>query len=721
MKLGRAGMLGVAILWGTSCSQGHGRRSLLDGAVEVGGDAVDAEAEPPTGLLVIDLSGLDAGILNPPGSPLDPRQAARTADLVGTLSQAQKLALIEGVEGAYVGNVAAVAGLPALTLQDGPAGVAVFRGVTAFPAPITLAASWNRELVQRYGAAMAAEERGKGVMIQLGPMMNLARAPQGGRIAEGFGEDPFLAAELTAADVLGIQSQKVVATAKHFVANEQETNRLDGSNSQIDERTLHEIYYAPFEAAVSAGVGAVMCSYNRLNGTDACANPVLLADLKQGMGFAGFVMTDWGARGSGLDGVSAGLDMAMPSPGLGSLLGSAIAAGKVPQARLDDMVTRILGALVRVGVLDEPPTGTPDATVTSAAHAALAKEAATAGITLLKNKGAALPIDAKVKSIAVIGQAADSAESGAGGSAAVNPSSPITPLSVLQAQASSSLTVTYARGEGKQAEAVAAAAAADVAIVFARAGGEEGYDMTSLGLSAELDALIAAVAAVNARTIVVLNVTTAVLMPWLDHVSAVLVAWGPGEQSGNAIAPILLGSVSPGGKLPVSFVGNATDLPKISTSLDVPYSEGLAIGYRGLDARGIAPLFPFGHGLSYTTFAYSELILRAGSAPGSLEVQFTVKNTGSRAGVEIAQLYLSFPEAASEPPRVLRGFERVSLNAGKSSTVTLGLSPRHFACWNSIAHAPTVVSGTYRVAVGGSSRDLPLSASVRILGLGPHF
>jgi beta-glucosidase len=668
---------------------------------------------------VLDFGAVDAGILNPLGTPgISDAATGRVARLLQTLSLDDKLQLVHGVEAAYVGNVAAVAGLPALTLQDGPAGVARFGDVTAFPSPITLAASWDRDLVRRWGAAMAAEERGKGVMIQLGPMMNLVRTPAAGRNFESFGEDPFLSAALSAADVVGMQSQNVVATAKHFVGNEQETNRTE-VDSRIDERTLHEIYYAPFEAAVSAGAGAVMCSYNRLHGIYACENPDSLADLKMGMGFAGFVMSDWGATHSTVAAANAGLDMEMPGGDyFGSQLRAAISAGAVSQARLDDMVTRILGALVRV--LDDPPSGNPNSVVTSAEHDALAKEAATAGITLLRNHGAALPLDTNVRSIAVLGSAGgDTPLSVGGGSAQVNTRFVISPFAAIQAQAPSAVSVTYARGDGGNLDqAVAVAAAADAAIVFAAVTSAEGYDRDSLALPAEVDALITAVAAVNPRTIVVLHVPGAVLMPWLERVGAVLVAWFPGEQNGSAIAPILFGTANPSGKLPVSFPRSASDLPPVLGDMTVPYSEGLAIGYRALDAHGIAPLFPFGHGLSYTTFVYSDLTLRASAAPGSIEVGFTLRNSGARAGTEVAQLYLGFPEAAGEPPRLLRGFERVALAVGESRKVTLTLGPRDLSCWNPRVHARFVPSGTYTVAVGGSSRDLPLQTSVLVVGFG---
>jgi beta-glucosidase len=671
-----------------------------------------------------DFSSLNVQLLRATTVPAGLEAAARRAgELRDQMGLDEKLRLVHGIEGAFVGNVAAVAGLPALTLQDGPAGVARLHDVTAFPAPITLAASWDRDLVQRWGAAMAAEERGKGAMVQLGPMMNLVRSPAAGRNFESFGEEPFLSAALVAADVTGIQSQKIVATAKHFVGNEQETNR-DGGDSQIDERTLHEIYYAPFAAAVEAGVGAVMCSYNRLGGTYACENPAALADLKSGMGFAGWVMSDWGATHSTIASANAGLDMEMPyDTYFGSALASAVAAGSVAQARVDDMVGRILTSLVRLGVLDEPPTGVPSSVVTSDEHSALAREAAAAGITLLTNRDGALPLDATVRSVAVIGSAGgDAPYFAGGGSAYVEPRSVVSPLAALQAQAGSTMSIRYARGDGDggdPAQAVAAAAAADAAIVFAAVDSSEGADRGSLGLRADTDALIAAVATANRRTVVVLHVPGAVLMPWLDQVKAVLVAFYPGEENGNALAPILLGAASPGGKLPVTFPRAATDLPGVAPEAAVPYREGLAVGYRALDAQEIEPLFPFGHGLSYTTFALADLAIRAGATPGAIAVDFTVTNTGTRAGSEVAQLYLGFPPAAGEPPWVLRGFERITLAPGESRNATIELLPRQLGCWDSGAHGPYVPSGIYRIAVGRSSRDLPLRASVQVQGFGP--
>ncbi len=696
---------------------GNGGAASVETASDTGGQsAADGGESGARGWTEpLDLSALSASELAlPPPRGLDTARA-RALEMVAAMTRAQKLALVQGTSGAYVGNVAAVGGLPALTLQDGPAGVARLSDVTAFPAPITLAASWDRQLVERWGAAMGAEQRGKGVMVQLGPMMNLARSPLAGRNFEGFGEDPYLVAELAARDVRGIQSQRVVATAKHFVGNEQETNRF-GGNSLIDERTLHEIYYPPFEASVSAGVGAVMCAYNRLNGVYACEQPSALADLKEGMGFLGWVMSDWEATHSTVESANAGLDMEMPLNRFFSSLGSAVADGSVPATRLDDMATRILTSLIRAGIVDNPPRGNASSRVASEEHSALAREAATAGVTLLKNERDALPLAEDVESIAVLGAAGHARPFAlGGGSAAVRAPYIASPLTAITQRAGAGVSVSYAAGD-VLSDAVAAAHAADAAVIFVALDSSEGVDRATLALPAHDDALIAAVAAVNPRTIVVLNVPSGVLMPWLDAVSSVLVAWYPGQENGNAIAPVLFGDVSPSGKLPVTFPARADDLPAPSALSDVPYSEQLAVGYRSFDARGSTPLFPFGHGLSYTRFSYSELELAPGPRRGSLRVSFWLENSGERAGAEIAQLYLGFPEVAGEPPRVLRGFERVSLAAKQRQRVTLELPPRAFSCWSSETHSRYVPSGTFEVFVGGSSRELPLRAKFDLVG-----
>jgi beta-glucosidase len=679
------------------------------GGADAGGeDAGGAEAGGEL-LGVLDLSALDAGALAYPAPPGVAAARTRAETIVAGMTLSDRVTLLHGGAAGIIGGTAAAGAIPALSFDDGPAGVAHVPGGTAFPAPITLAATWDRDLVERWAAAMGAEQRAKGVAVQLGPMMNLARVPLAGRNFESFGEDPYLSAELAFADVQGIQSNHIVATAKHFVGNEQETNRMT-EDSLIDERTLHELYYLPFEASVSAGVGSVMCSYNKLNGVYACENPAALGDLKGTLAFSGWVMTDWGAQ-HGPGAAAAGLDQEMPSAGYFSESGLA-------GARVDDMAARVVTSLVRVGVLDDPPTGSPYADVTSAEHSALAREAAIAGTTLLKNEGGALPFGDDVRSIVVLGAAGGTSPYSTGsGSAQVSASHITSPLEAISARAPAGTSVTYVSGESESA-ATAAAAEADVAVVVVAVDSGESFDRASLSLDGRTDSLIAAVAAVNPRTVVVLDVPGAVMLPWLDAVSGLVVAWYPGEENGNALAAVLFGDVNPSGKLPVSFPSAAADLPAPSLDASVVYSEGLALGYRALDAQGLEPRFEFGFGLSYTTFAYDALELREGAAPGSVDVSFELTNTGTRSGSEVAQLYLSYPAEAGEPPRVLRGFERVELEPGERRRVHLALPARAFACWSATSHARYVPSGTYGVSVGSSSRRLPLAASFEVVGLG---
>ncbi len=696
---------------GSSASDG-GSAGTQGAAGSAGTPESAGQGGAPETLTRLDLSGLATSALAYPAPAGIDAARARAADIVSGLTADERATLTYG--NGYsnvVGSVPSVGPLPVLSMDDGPGGVANLPGVTAFPDPITLAATWDENLVERWGAAMGAEERGKGVIIQLGPMMNLSRSPLGGRNFEGFGEDPYLSAELSAHDVRGIQSNHIVATAKHFVGNEQETNRMT-VNSLIDERTLHEVYYLPFEASVSAGVGSVMCSYNRLNGVYACENAAALGDLKNGLGFAGWVMSDWTATHSGTPAIDAGLDMEMP---FGSYFPAGLAGAS--QERVDDMATRIVTSLVSTGALDDPPTGTTADVVTSSDHMALALEAATEGITLLKNAGAALPFDDGVKSLAVIGTYASAPFTTGSGSAAVN-SGGSSPLAAITQRAGDALVTWVAGDTGDDADAVSVAAEADAAVVFVAVPSGEGADRASLSLGTTLDTLIADVAAANPRTIVVLDVPGAVSMPWLDQVSAVVVAWYPGQTNGDAIAPVLFGDVNPSGKLPVTFPKDATTLPLPSSDASVSYDEGLAVGYRRFDATATEPLFEFGFGLSYTKFDYGELELRAGATPGGVEVSFLLTNTGARAGTETAQVYLGFPASAGEPPRVLRGFQRVTLDAGANERVHVELPARAFGCWNATAHARYAPSGTYTLSVGSSSRALPLTATLEVIGLG---
>jgi beta-glucosidase len=649
----------------------------------------------------------------------------RAEILILQMTLDEKIAMVHGLDGSYVGNVPGNArlGIPALRLQDGPAGVGGgTTGVTAFPAPLAVAASWDVVLMRQYAAALAAEERGKGTNVQLAPMMNMTRVPQAGRNFEGYGEDPYLAAAMAAAGVLGIQSQGVIATAKHFVDNDQETDR-DHATSDLDERTQNEIYYPPFRAAVRAGVGAVMASYNRINGTWACDSQALDTVLRKRWGFQGFVMTDWWATFSTVAAANNGLDMEMPQDlRFSGWLKSAVQSEAVPEARLNEMVRRILTSMFRMGLFDNPTTGTIDANVRRDEHAQLARDAAARGIVLLKNAGV-LPLDASsLRSITVIGSAGAKLPISVGdGSARVVLPYQVTPLLGITNRVSSSVKLSYSQGDGGQiAAAVDVAKNSDVAIVFVGERSSEGVDRPGLALPGDQNDLVAAVAAANSRTIVVLNVAAPMVLPWIDSVAATLVAWFPGQENGNAVASVLFGEVNPSGKLPITFPRTADQIP-VSTLAQFPgvrghvaYSEKLLMGYRWYDANGVPPLFPFGHGLSYTTFAYNNLTIRSAAVPKRIDVALDLTNTGNRPGAETVQLYLGSPESAGEPPQQLKGFEKVSLSPGETRHVTFSLTPDELSYWDTDIRNWVVPRGIYRIAVGSSSRDIRLTGSFAI-------
>jgi beta-glucosidase len=795
--------------------------------------------------------------------------------LLAAMTLEEKLAMVYGSSvgsKVYVGHVPAIPrlGIPELNLQDGPGGVSGGAlGVSAFPAPITVAASWDDDLMQRYGVAMAEEERDKGANVQLGPMMNIDRVPQAGRNFEGYGEDPYLAGRMAAATVRGIQSVGVIATAKHYIANEQEYQRTVFS-SEIDLRTLHEIYLPPFKASVDAGVGAIMCSYNKINGIYACENPdTQNTILKDELGFKGWIMSDWGATHSTAASALGGMDMEMPSGIFYILLKNAVESGQVPESRIDDMVLRILTPMFQIGLFDRSPVGNRYVDVQSEAHQEFAREAAAEGMVLVKNDGNLLPIEAgKIHSIAVFGAAADDDPVVVGGgSGRVNPPYKITPLEGITERAGEAISVHYfrasdARGraipeeyfsspagsaglkvqyfnspdlsgqaaftgrtanidfewkgeppaagvnssdwsarwegtltptvEGKfnltltgtghsrlyldgtlmidnwdnqpaqpvvlkrrltagkgvavrveyaqvgeagdvhltwftpeddpNLEAAALAKQVDAAIVVVGEASSEGGDRQNLVMAG--DELVEAVAQANPNTIVVVYCPAQVLLPWADQVPAILIGWIPGQESGHALADVLFGDINPAGKLPMTFAQDMGDYPANSPEMypgvneRVHYSEGLQVGYRHFDSQAIMPLFPFGHGLSYTIFEYSNLSIDPAviSADGNVTVKVEVKNSGLRAGAEVVQLYLGFPAETGEPPRQLKGFQKITLQPGENQQVSFVLSPEETSFWSAGRGSWVAYPGRYQVMVGSSSGDIRQSGKFDVHG-----
>ena len=678
--------------------------------------------------------------------------ARRAAELVDAMTLDQKIAMVHSTEpqmGAWYGTAGHIAAIPELcipdlVLNDAGAGVSDDQvGTTAFPAGIAQASSWDPALQRRMGAGLGREASRKGINVMLAPGVNIARTPLNGRNFEYAGEDPYLAGEVGAAITQGIQSQHVLATVKHYALNNQERDRMTVS-AEVGERALHEIYLPAFETTVRKGrVGSVMCSYNRIGGTYACGHRTMLQRiLERQLGFRGFVMSDWGAVHA-TSYANAGLDMEMAVSDNGKYFGDAlkqaVRSGAVPRSRLDDMVRRITREMFQVGIFEHPPAAQPAAfasVATTPDSVALAREVAEQGSVLLKNDRSVLPLRSG-QTIAVIGKPAGAwAEYtyGGMGSSHVMSKGPVpvvTPLQgMLERAQKAGSRIIYADGT-VLADAVAAASVADVAVVWAYDAETEGVDRGDLSLKdaacvpftacpqlpVSQDDLISRVAAANPHTAVVLNTGGPVLMPWISEVESVLETWYPGQENGHAVARLLFGDVNPAGKLVQTFPRSERDL-SVTTPRQYPgvdgrahYTEGLDVGYRWFDRSGTRPLFAFGHGLSYTTFGYSDLAVtrtRSGA-----RVSFTVTNTGRRAGAEVAQVYVGAPSVSHEPPKQLKAFRKVYLQPGQSTRVTLRLGARAFARWSTRQHTWVVDSGRYRILVGTSSQQLPLRGGVR--------
>lgn len=612
---------------------------------------------------------------------------------------------------------------------------------TALPSGLALAATWDVDLAERSGAVIGNETRQKGFNVLLAGGANLARDPRNGRNFEYVGEDPLLAGHIAGASIRGIQSQHVVSTVKHFALNNQETLRQT-LDARIAETPFRESDLLAFQIAIEIGKpGSVMCAYNRVNGPYACGNDFLLNQvLKEDWQYPGWVMSDWGAVhdvgyfAAGLDQQSgAQLDKQVFFAGP---LRSEVAAGSVPQARVSDAVRRVLRSLYAVGA-DAPLAEGP---IDWDAHAAAARETAAAGIVLLKNDAALLPL-AGAKSVAVIGGHADTGVLSGGGSSQVTPKGPVTivpvgghgmmaawgrqlfmPSSPLKALAAAlpAAKVEYDSGYDIDA-AVAFARRADVAIVFATQWNSEGSD-ASMTLPDGQDALIAAVAAANPNTVVVLETGNPVKMPWLGQIKAVVEAWYPGQEGGGAIADVLTGKINPSGRLPITFPVDENQLPRPAipgfgdpegTAGTITYTEGADVGYRRYAAKGITPLFSFGHGLSYTRFTYSDLRVSAGKLPSAT---VTVRNTGDRAGTDTVQLYLT--RRGSAPVQRLAGFAKVQLAPGESRRVALPIEQRVLADWTARGWQLTGDVYTFTVAAeaGAAGSTASQRFAKRMLG-----
>jgi beta-glucosidase len=667
-----------------------------------------------------------------------PDHRTLAAALVAQMTTEEQALLLSG-DGWWQTHAIPRLGLPAMVMADGPHGLRKVAGpglagsvpATCFPTAPCLAASWNLALLREVGAALGREAQASGVQVLLGPGVNIKRSPLGGRNFEYFSEDPCLAGEIAAAFIAGVQGEGVGTSLKHYAVNSQEFERMSTS-SDVDERTLHEIYLAAFETAVRrVQPWTVMSAYNQVNGVFASEHPELLTGiLRQRWGFDGCVVSDWGATHDRVRAVAAGNNLEMPGSGDYNRrkLIAAVRDGRLEAATLRRSTTELVAVVLKAAAGRRP-----GATFDADAHHALARRAAAEGIVLLKNQGNLLPL-APGRTVALIGAFARAPRYQGAGSSQVNPTRIANPFDELAALLGAD-ALRFAAGCGAEgdtsdaliAEAVAVACAADVAIVFAGlpdSRESEGFDRSSIDLPDGHNRLIAAVSAAQPHVAVVLMNGSAVAMPWVDRVPAIVEAWLGGQAGGGALADVLAGRANPSGKLGETFPVAIEQTPAFAEfpgrAGHCRYGEGLFVGYRHYDKRGLQPLFAFGHGLSYTRFAYQAIRADAtrfdvdGGAP--LTVEVTLRNVGDRAGQEVVQLYVrECNPRVVRPERELRAFAKVNLAPGETRAVTLRLGRRDFAHHDIALHDWAVQPGRFELLAGGSSRDLPLALVFDVL------
>ena len=658
-------------------------------------------------------------------------------ELIGKMTLEEKASLCSGADFWHTESVERL-GIPAMMVSDGPHGLrkqdqeADHLGVNdsikavCFPAGCGTAASFNRELITGMGEVLGEDCQAEGVGVILGPAVNIKRSPLCGRNFEYYSEDPMVASEMAGALIKGVQSKNVGTSIKHFLANNQETRRMS-SSSEVDERTLREIYLAAFEGAVSSQKPwTVMCSYNKINGTYAAEHKEALTDILRGeWGFDGFVVSDWGAVNNRVPDLEAGLDLEMPASGgiNDKQIVDAVKEGRLEESVLDRAVERILNIVYRF-----EENRNDSAVFDRDKDHEYAKKVAEETIVLLKNEDGLLPLSEK-EEIAFIGKYARQPRFQGGGSSHINSHKVTGAWDVVKDWGN----ITFAEGYGDQedvtdealiAEAVEKAGKAKAAVIFAGlpdAFESEGFDRSHMGMPNCQNELINRVAAVQPNTIVVLHNGSPVEMPWADQVKGIVEAYLSGQAVGAAVVDILFGKVNPSAKLPETFPYKLEDNPSYLYYLGegdkVEYREGVFVGYRYYDTKKMDVRFPFGYGLSYTTFAYSNLKLSAAQIKDTdtLTVSVDVTNTGSMAGKEVVQLYVSDVESTViRPVKELKGFDKVDLQPGETKTVTFTLGKRAFAYWNTQIHDWHVESGEFRILVGKSSRDIQLEETVTV-------
>ncbi len=645
-------------------------------------------------------------------------------------------------------------GIPSIQQADSAVGARMAakesRYATLLPSVLGAAASWDPEAAHLYGDVIGRELRAQGYNQSIGGGVNLARDPRNGRLFEYPGEDPVLAGTTVGNLIAGVESNQVMGDIKHYAMNDQETGRTV-VDVQLNHKAMHESDLLAFEIGIRIGHPAsVMCSYNKVNGDWSCENDYLLNKvLKQEWKFPGFVVSDWEATHTTVKAALAGLDQQQPGDEyFGKPLMDAVQGGQVPMSRLDDMVHRILRSMFAAGVIDHQPT--PRFVVDPFKGRDDAQHIAEESLVLLRNERNTLPLNgATVRSIAVIGAHADVGVMSGGGSAQVdapggNAISPNKPTRWGQAVYFPSAPLKYIREHAPGAQvsfdpgtdlsaAAALAAKTDVAIVFADQYMSEGGDAPTLALPGNQDALIAAVAKANPRTVVVLITGNPVAMPWLNDVAGVMEAWYPGIAGGQSIANLLFGTVNPSGKLPITFAKTEVDLPHArvfgmtykttngglpehwiseekKSTFPAELTEGVRFGYKWFDSEAKQPLFPFGFGLSYSSYTYSDLRVDGASKTASV----TIKNTGQRAGTEIAEVYVQLPQGSGEKFHRLAGWKRVELAPGESKTVSVPMEALALASWDEPTESWKWMPGAYTVFAGSSSRDLSLKQSITL-------
>ena len=663
---------------------------------------------------------------------------AKAKELVGQMTLEEKALLLAG-DGWWATYGVERVGLPSISMTDGPHGVRKGQGAglsksvpaTCFPTASALASSWNRDLIRRVGVALGKESQACDVQVLLGPGVNMKRSPLGGRNFEYFSEDPVLAGKMAASYIEGVQSQGVGTSLKHYAANNQEFERM-ATSSNVDERTLSEIYLPAFEIAVKeARPWTVMSAYNLVNGVYASEHKHLLQEiLRDKWGFAGLVVSDWGGVNDRVEGLRAGTDLEMPGSGdyNRNKIIEAVKSGTLSGERLDESAAQLVALALKTKDQHRENTS-----FDVEEHHALAREAGAESIVLLKNANNILPLHLKdVNKIAVIGAFAKIPRYQGSGSSQVNPTKVSNAYDELVKMTGSQEKFAYAAGydfegdvtESLLEEARNVAIGADVAIIFAGLPDSyesEGFDRSSLAMPSGHNQLIETVSGAQPNVVVVLMNGSAITMPWADRVKGIVEAWLGGQAGGGAIADVITGAINPSGKLSETFPKRLEDTPTFPNfpgrNRHANYGEGVFIGYRYFDIKDAEPLFPFGFGLSYTTFEYTGIKASAPSIKDTdqVAIEVTVKNTGPTPGKEIIQLYVHERNpAVLRPIKELKAFDKVTLAPGEERAVTFNLSERDFAYYDTDLHDWNVRPGIFDVLVGGSSRNLPLKETVEV-------